>query len=333
MTSPFEPPGTERTSASYSVLLVVGTWGLAGAAVGTAIGTTLQLTRALAGGGAIVGISGMAIGGVLGALALQAERHRAAGQPALVDERGQSTRPLHGALFVVPILALVPALSWLVVVGSVGLNSVVPAIAFGVLAVAVLWASRRVVSRHRLARVLQALEAGSVHEGTSGLEALAAARWPTASVRATARLNRAMLALAEGDLETAQHWFAGLHGIAAGWAHVGLGLIMLLRGGPEAASEHLTAALTGPASRGVQAQADAVRVLLVWRTAGEAEAHRIAEQLLSPDATGLHRALLAALRLQGGDAAGGEALCTPEVLAFVQTGLGQTVPELRSLPR
>ena len=45
MSHPFEPPTLERGPVVKPWLLVVGSWSLAGACVGTAVGATLQLTR------------------------------------------------------------------------------------------------------------------------------------------------------------------------------------------------------------------------------------------------------------------------------------------------
>jgi hypothetical protein len=185
------------------------------------------------------------------------------------------------------------------------------------------------MGRHQLTRALQALESGDIEGGTGQLDRLAQAWWPTKGARATARLNLAMLALSEGDLEGAARWYEGLHGVAAGWAEVGLALIAVLRGAHEAAGEHLAIALTGPAARSIQPQADAVRVLLVWRTEGEAEARRVGEELLGPGATPLHRALVASLRHRVGDAAGAAEVRTDEVADLLRTGLGLTIPELR----
>jgi hypothetical protein len=91
----------------------------------------------------------------------------------------------------------------------------------------------------------------------------------------------------------------------------------------------LSKAMTGPGARAVQPEADAVRVLLVWRKDGEAEAREIGEELVGPGATALHRALVAALRERAGDADGARALRTEDVQGLLMGGMARAIPELR----
>jgi len=307
--------------------LVLGSWGLAGACVGAAVGMTLQVTQGMSGAAGSAGAAGMAVGAVLGVIGLLAERSRAAGRPGLVDGRGRAARPLHGAVLGLPIALALPAVLWLIVIGTVALRSLVPAVTFGMVALGLAWAARRVWSNHRLARALEALEAGDLPTAQGALRGLAEHGITTRRARSTARLNLAMLALQVGDGAGALDWVGGLPGA---WPAVVRAQGHLLDGSTGAAEAALAEALSAPGARAVQGQADAVRVLVVWRMDGAASARELAERLHGEGATPLHCALLGALRRQAGDAAGAEALAGSEVRAVVQSALGQSIPELRS---
>lgn len=331
---PFEPPSgapaqIEARASTTRWGTVVGTWGLSGAVVGTSVGVTLQLTGAQ-GAAIAAGGCGLVLGAMLGIGALLWDR--SVERPALVDGRGATSRPLHGAVLGIPILLALPALLILVVVATVALGSVLPALTFGATALGVALAGQRVWSSHRLARALEALETGRSAEARHTLEILAERWWVSARARKTARLDLAMLALQEGQATEALGWLEGLEGgVAGAWASVGRALAHLLLDHPhERAEAHLKLALTGPGARAIQAQADAVRVLVVWRGRGADEAHRLAERLHGPGATPLHEALLAALRARSGDAFGAQALSTEPVRALVASGLGQAIAELRT---
>jgi hypothetical protein len=325
----FEAPAEEQDHEGWGWVNVLVAWGLAGAAVGTAIGATLQLSGAAA-NGASVGLGSALVGAVCGGGALAVERSRADRRPELVDTRGQRSRPLHGLLLGIPVLVALPALGWLVVVVSVGWSSWVPAVVFGMLGLGVAWGGQRVWSSHRLTRALEALELGQRDAAVRELESLAKSRLASRGVRVASRLNLALLALAEGDGHAAVDW-AEVPSPTSGayaWAAVTRALGHLLRGdAPEEAEGWLQKAVSGPGARAVQAEADAVRVLIVWRQSGAEEARRLAEQLWSPGATTLHRAMLLVLRQASGDPV--EELRSEEVEGLLRGALGKAIPELR----
>lgn len=327
----FEPPVSERDPALYAWAGVVSSWGIGGATLGTAVGATLQLTQGVPWAGMSLGIGGMAVAAALGAVAMTVERSRSELRPELTDMRGTRSRPLHGVLLGVPVAVMVPSLVWLLVVASVTLGSLVPAVTFGMLAVAVAWWGLRIWSNHQLARALEGLEEGRTGEARLQLKSLAERFVVSRSARTAARLNLAMLALNDGDGVSALEWaHAPTRSGAYAWASLARALGHLLNGDPpEEADVWLGKAMTGPGSRAVQPEADAVRVLLVWRKDGEAEARRVGEELVGPGATALHRALLASLRERAGDRDGARSLRTEEVEGLLLGGMARAIPELR----
>jgi hypothetical protein len=331
VTDPFEAPLAEHEPVVVTWGMVLGSWGLGGAALGTAAGLTAQLFEAPSGFAPGLGIGGMLAGAVLGAGALVVERDRSLRRPLLVDGVGTPQRPLHGAVLGVPVLVAVPSLLWLVGACLVGFRQPLAAGAFGMVALVVGWAGLRVLGRHRLTRALEALELGRTERGVPLLHALAEAWWPGRSTRAAARLNLALLALNAGNGDEAIGWAAPIRGGAAGaWAATARALGLLLRGDPlEDVEACLVVALGSPGARAVRPEADAVRVLVVWRRDGPEAAREVGEALLDPTSTALHRGLLASLRARAGDGAGAAALRTPEVGALVSSGLGSAIPELR----
>lgn len=304
---PFEPPREPPSeplpaSGGTRVLLI---WAACGACIGASLGLTLQLVRGLAGGTAIFGIAGVLVGGLTGAVALQIERRQAASRPAVLGPAGNRSRPLHGLLFVLPAMAAVPFTLWFGVIGSVAAEELVPAFAFGMLALALTWGALRAWGRHQLTRALQALELGQAMEARRQLEALEGNVFATWGARLSARINLGALALEEGRLDDAARWFASVRtGAWSGYAAAGLALVHVLQGRLEPAEEALRAALASSTARAVQAQIDAARLLLVLRQEGEDAARALGEQLLDDQAAGLFRAVLAALRHKAGDLSG-----------------------------
>jgi hypothetical protein len=211
--SPFEAPSADHDPHAFAWLVVPAAWGLAGGACGTALGLTVQLTQAVSGAAASGGLAAAAGGALLGAVALIIERRSSLSRPELVDGRGTRSRPLHGAVLFLPVLVAFPSLLWLVFAGSIGVDSLLPAVAFGMIAVVV--------------------------------------------------------------------------------------------------------AVAG------------VRVLLVWRRDGEQAAREVAEHLFGPQATALHRALLARLREKAGELDEARGLRGAEVRQLLSGGLGQAIHELR----
>jgi hypothetical protein len=322
MSHPFEPPTLERGPVVKPWLAVVGSWSLAGACVGTAVGATLQLTQGWH-ASAELGLAGMVVFGGVGLLALAVERGWSVGRPELVDARGWRSRPVHGVLLGIPVGLAVPALLWLVVVGSVAAASIAPAFVFGTAALVAAWAGRRVWSSHRLARGLEDLETGQRDLAVAELVRLAQSPLVATGARTAARLNLAQLALTDGDADGALRWCEHVStGSAGAMAAVVRSLAHLLRGDPLAEAEGwLGHGLVTRHAGSVQPEADAVRVLLVWRRDGREQARELAERLYSPAASALHGALLFASR--GERIAGG-----PEIEALKACGLGRAIPEL-----
>jgi hypothetical protein len=325
----FEAPAEEQESDSWAWVTVLVAWGLAGATVGTAIGATLQVASLLQNGAAL-GLGAALFGGFAGGGALILERSRSEQRPELVDTRGHRSRPLHGLLLAIPVGLALPALGWLVVVVSLGWSSWVPAVVFSMLAVGVAWGGQRVWSSHRLTLALERLELGQRDRAVRDLELLARSWLASRGVRTAARLNLAMLALTEGDGDGAVDWAdaPSPSSAAYAWAAVTRALGHLLRGDAlDEVEDCLQKAVSGPGARAVQPEADAVRVLLVWRREGEAAARLVAEELWGPAATTLHRALLLVLRRQSGEAV--DDLDTEEVEGLLHGALGRAIPELR----
>ncbi|MEN0063088.1 MAG: hypothetical protein AAGA48_13115 [Myxococcota bacterium] len=334
MSRPFDPPAASRTVTRERIATrrwasVVGAWGLATTAVGTAIGVTIQILGT-PDAAARLGIFGLLAGLGTGALALVIERAQSARRPELVDGHGISDRPLHGALLGVPIALALPASLWLVVIVSVAMNSAVPAVLFGLLALALAFAGLRVWAQHRLTRALEALAPPPNADALASLRTLAQSPLSPKQVRMTAQLSIAFTQLQQGQGLEALGWFEGIDdGEAAAWATTGRAMASLLLGqDPRDAEAHLAQAFESPYANAVRAQADAVRILVLWRREGSEPARTLAEALRSATATPLHLALLARLREQAGDLEGAQALTTESVEAFLASGLGRAIPEL-----
>ncbi len=334
MSRPFDPPASSRDLARERTTtrrwaLVVGAWGLATTTVGTAVGATLQVLGT-PDAAARLGILGLVAGLGVGGIALLLEREQASGRPELVDSRGFGDRPLHGAVLGLPILVALPALLWLVVIASVARGSVLVGILFGVGALGLAFAGLRVLARHRLARALEGLEGRREGGATDELELLARSPLSPGRIRRTARLSVGLARLQQGRGLEALAWFESLDdGEAGAWASTGRAMASLLLGqDPCIAEAHLAEAFASPHAGEVRAQADAVRILVVWRRDGPGDARTLAESLRSARATPLHLALLAQLRAMDGDRDGAEALDSESVRDLVSSALGRAIPEL-----
>ncbi|MBX2796653.1 MAG: hypothetical protein KTR31_03255 [Myxococcales bacterium] len=330
---PFDPPagGDEIARERASTMrwgLVMGTWGLCGTAVGTAVGSLLQITQGVAGAAATGGTTGMAAGGALGVGVLLWDRMAASQRPVVAGPSGRDARPLHGAVLGLPLAAALPAVGVLAVVSTVASGSPLAAVGFGMVGVAVVWAAQRVWSHHRLARALEAEgeRAERMLRGVAGHPLL------SSQVRRTARVNLAMLALRQGRGADALEAFEGVwRGAAACWVAVGRALAHLLVDDPPSrAAAHLRIARSGSGARVVAAEADAVEVLITWRSQGAEAARVLAEERHGPAATALHTALLQQLRTLGGDDWGASALHGDAVAAVRASGLGAAIPELQT---
>jgi hypothetical protein len=310
--------------ASHRWLVVLGTWGMAGAAAGSAIGGLLQGLQGVEGAAAAVGSAGIGVGALLGAVALVTERKGAESRPLLVDARGHGSRPLHGWLFAVPVAVVIPSLWVLGVVATLAVGSFVPLLAFGSTSLVVAWAGLRVWSSHRFTIALEAAEQGDPLLARERLAQLADSWWCSRSARTAARLNLGMMALQAGDAVEALRWLQQVGPEGAAWAGPSRALAWLIEGEPERAQEALAEGMASAGARQVQEQLDAVRVLLVWRTEGPEAARALGERLAGPSATPLHRALLAALRPEAGS-------LDDEVQALLGSRLAQRLPELHGV--
>jgi len=315
-------------------MLVAGAWAMAGAAASTAL--------ALLGSGVGVeasllplGLGGVFGGMLAGLMAHAVERRSAQRRPGLTDGKGRTARPLHGWLFALPIAVAVPSLVVLAVVGSVAMASPVPALGFGGAGLGVLWGGRRVWSRQRLASALVAAEHGSATEGLAALQAVADSRWMLRSAGAQARLALGTMALQSGELERAERYLlaVGPTGSAGALASTSLALVYVLQGRLEDGHARLAGALAGGHARRVaRTQADAVRLLLVWRKEGADAGRELGERLLGSGPGSLFLGLLGALRRDAGDLRGArEALDGGAASALRESGLANVVTELAFL--
>lgn len=337
MSSPFDPPRdvVEVEQARASLLrwaLVVGTWGCSWACLGTAVGVARTW---LGHPGEVVtwGAVGMVGGALAGVAALVVERMGAARRPEVVGASGVPERPLHGSALMAPLLGVAtPGLGALAVVSTLVLDSIGPSLVFGLGAASTLWAAHRVWAQHRLARGLEAYQVG---DGTGPLQRVATSRWAPGVVRDGARVNLAMAALRKGEAVEALRWLRGeWRGPAAAWAAAGRSLAWLLEDHLDESEAALREALVLPGRAAVNAELDAVRVLLVWRQSGPDAAHDLAERLHGPGSSALHRALLGVLHAERGDDARAEQLLSsPGVLDLARSGLGGAIDELSGLTR
>ena len=222
-----------------------------------------------------------------------------------MDVRGRQRFPIHAALLAVPIVVAVPTLMMLAVVGSVAVGSPAPALVFSGLAFTVLWAGRRAWSLHVLEVGVGLADAGKTKEAMRNLLALEAAFWALPHSRLVARWNLGMIELRKGNLDDAAHWLAiPAKGSVKAFAAASLALVRVLQGSHDAARRLLSTIDGGAAGKVVRSQADAVRVLLILRTEGSAEAYALAERLLGDRAGSLLIGLAAWLRLESGDEPG-----------------------------
>jgi hypothetical protein len=305
---------------------VIGIWALAGATAGTSIGVTLQLTGRHETGASTVGIAGMVVFAILGGLAFALERKRSESRPQVLDGRGRSVRPIHGGVYAAPIGLAMPAVLWLMVVGSVGTNSLIPALAFGVAALGMAWAVLRILSTHRLTRALEDLENGHLVDASEALRTLQGSVFVRGTTRTVARLNLGTLALQQGRLDDAAGWLSGIStGQAGAHARVGLALVHILQGRTEAARGSLAQAMSGQGARAVQDQADAVRILVVLDEEGPFAALEFGERVLGPQSSGLHMALVGALRSEPDDMPDA-LLSEARAAAILSSGLGAKIP-------
>lgn len=321
-TDPYASPREHEATTGPTATAVA--WALAGAVGGTALGSLLDLLSVTEGAVAL-GLSGAGAAGVAGLLAWAFERHRARRRPTVLDGHGRLSRPLGAWLLLLPLVCGVGGLLALVVLGTVHTGRPAVGVAFLVAALGFATLARPLWTGRLLVGALQDAESGRLAAAEATWRRLATSRFAPRGAAAQAALNLGWLALRRGDLDEAAGWYAlPDRGRAAAFAASGLALVHVLRGDWEQA-EHLVGRTGG---RAVQAELDGVRLLLVLRRDGAAEARELGERLLDDGAAPLFLGVLAAARRRTGDPAGADAILAGgarEALADLSTA----VPELR----
>lgn len=324
MDDPFAPPELVPSGDMAQAVVVVGTWGMAGACLGAGLGAGLAAPVAPL---ALGGSAGL---GLVGALAFFFE-HRAAGRrKALVDSRGRLVRPLSTWVSAVPIALGGVGVAILVALWSAHTRSFAPAAAFagvfGVLGLVV----RPMAARRALTSAVVLIEQGEPERARRVLEGLERGLLPTRPVREMARFNLGLIAIYAGDLDDAAVWFqrAGCSAHAA----TGLALVRAVQGAFSEADALLGVASRAKDARHAHAEIEGVRLLLVLRQDGAGEARQLGERRMGPDAGALFQAVLAAARSGDGDEQGADELLRVEsVQATIEAGVGLVVPELQAL--
>lgn len=328
---PFAPPSRQEPEnrPSTSVVLV---WMVTGGLMGFAASLTAQLfglgtTVAMA-----AGLAPIALGATLGWLVFQVDRQLAASRPALLDASGRRARPVHAAVYLVPLALCVPTIAWLVIVVSLAMTSLATGLLFASGGFVLGWSARRIVARHVLTEALQLLELGDVEGAEAKLEGLAQGVWATRHSRDTAHLNLGLLALTSGDFDLAsRHYEQVREGIGGTFARAGAALVFALEDRFDAAEDAILEALSGPGAMAVQGQVDTVRLLLALRQKGAEAARELGERLLEDQAGDLFLGLLAFARLQTGDEAAARQLATGGTLVELDTTWRRVVPEIAYL--
>lgn len=313
------------------LLSAVGAWMTSGTLAALAVALTLQLTGTP---GALEASLFVLLGSTLAGLAAwKTDRALAEGRPAVLDQRGKLRHPPHALVYGLPLVFAVPSMLVLLLVATVAMGSGLPALVFGIGGFGLGWASRRLVSTHRVTAALQALELGETQAARTQLELLEAGWMSTRGGRTTARLNLGMLALSQGDLQRAAVWYGRVRdGRAAPLAQAGLALVRALEDRLDEAEALVIQALAAENAEDVQGQLDAVRLLLTLRQEGAHAARSLGRTLSQPGSGELFRGLHAYATLQAGFAdealsltAGG--LCR----ALEDSGWGRIVPEIGEL--
>jgi hypothetical protein len=328
---PFEAPEEPAGDATPG-MVVVGTWMMAGAVFGAAVGATLQFLTwlsSLVGPGLVGGASGL----VLGALAWGLDRRDAKRRPLLVDGRGRLVRPMGTWVLAAPLCLGMLGVLGLVVLGTIRSGSWAP---FGFLFGTVLLLvgiARPLLGARALTGAVEAMEAGRTEDAVRRLRAIEGSPWATRPVRAMAHLNLGLEALRSGRLDEAATWYrrAGA-GSGRALASTGLAFVRVLESQWEFAESLLSDASASAEGRTARVEIDGVRLLLVLRRDGPSEACLLGDRLLGPGADSLFLAVLAAARMRAGDEVGAQDLIAePLVVAILAGGFGQVVPELRGL--
>ena len=329
---------TEPAEASQSSALdaqpVVIAWALLGAVLGMGYSLTTRMTDGDQ-RGAVWVVSAIALGSITGWLVHKLERSwsRERGV-ALMDQRGQSIVPRHSAVFVVPAAFAIPGLLWLGVVGALHTHSLLAAEAFLVSTTLVFWGVWRAWCSHQLNAALMLVSDGKVSDGGALLRTLAVRALAPVSVKESAALNLAHLALRTGQLSVALTYFEQVRRPSRrAPALVGSALANTLLGRYGAAERRLRDITKLPRARDYLPQVDEVRLLVALRRDGPLAAFEFGKRLGSPANGDLFRALMmvAIQRLERDF----------ELLDWADDGLADrlhdsglvdVIPELRELP-
>jgi len=325
----FTPP-VETEPPVLGLAVTASAWAMAGAALGTATGATLHLLD-LVPDVVPVGLAVALVAGILGVGAWFLERRASRGRPEVLDGHGRRARLLGVWLLALPLAVGVVSLLALVVVGTVHTESVGVGIAFGFVALGFITLGRPVLVSHLLNSAVQAAAVDDRARARRLWDRLARAWWAPRSGRDQAALNLGLLSLQDGDLEQAARWYrVPHHPRASAFAAAGLALVLVLQGRFEEAEPLLVSASAG--GRATQAEVDGVRLLLVLRRDGPAEARSLGERLVGPDAGLLFLGVLATARRQAGDSAGVALLWDAGLGdALARSPLTTVVPELSEL--
>jgi hypothetical protein len=288
---------------------VVVAWTVVGTVVGTFLGT--ELGDALFVGGGLGGLVGSGLG------------YRQPVAPGSAVEASLVRASVSGGLTFIGLLAITVARA----------GRVDAVLLYGGMAVTAGFFGRRHRARQRLQRGVEVLTDDQLAVRRSGLVELATSRWWPRAERDHAAYQLGTLAMAAGELDQAARWLTPLRaGVTGTYARLALALVVTLRGETQRANDLLGEVHRGRTDPRVRAQADAVRVLLVWREQGDAAALETAERVLAPTSPVLLRGLTAVLRDRADDTVGTLAMLDEGTrAALVERGWHLHLPELGEL--
>jgi hypothetical protein len=228
----------------------------------------------------------------LGWVVWRIDRADAVNRRSLPAGDGADRVPVHFAAWAPALGLLIVSLLWQGLVLSIGMVSLVPMFFFGPGALVAAWVMLRTYGRHQLTLGLQ--DAADGREDVANRRLVAVAGHPLVAkrVRLQACLSLGQLALQRADHRSALNWFSRVPDRAS--ALVGLALAHVLVHDNERSWEVLQAALVASDAAEVQAEADGLRVLLVWRMEGREDAQILARRV--GEGGGLFVALEAKLR-------------------------------------
>jgi hypothetical protein len=329
MSEPFEPPSEPvHARDSEAALMPIVVWAMAGACIGVGAGFTADM-MGWDNAAILFGFGGMVTGGGVGWLAHRIDRARAQARIAISDARGRRVRPIATWVLAAPLGLLVLGLLWLVVIGTIRAETPWAGAASLGLTIGVASLFRPLWTRGALGRAVVAAESGFDDEATRLFSAIDRGILYPRKARAMARMNLGLLALRAGRLEEAAEMYSRVHHIKARpFACTGLALTQTLQGEFGEVGELLNEA-TRLGGRATQGEVDGVRLLVVLRTEGPADAVALGTRLLAPGVGSLFLGVLTVAHHAVGDEVGARALVTDELRRGLQdSGLDVVVPEI-----